>query len=183
MDIELTPEQIEAQARLLQKWLEKPAKWRAAQEELQRQAEAATEALAPRFLPLPADSPIVSKALNLLTNYHHTARLESLAAALEEAEAEPLGLNSAQRQALRRTAQKLRAWAGATANTTPVGYLTRAQFARLAQVSANTLVKWHAAGSLVPAYTHPLTRYRYYKPEQVAGVRAARQRRQRKAAK
>ena len=133
----------------------------AAQEALQRQAEAATEALAP-LLPLPANSRIVSTGINLLLNHHHAARLESLAAALEEAEAEPLGLNSVQRQALRRTAQKLRAWAGAGVNTTPVGYLSRAQFARLAQVSPNTLVKWHEAGSLVPAYTHPLTRYRYY---------------------
>lgn len=112
-----------------------------------------------------------------------TQRLHSLAAALEQAEAEPLGLSNAQRQILRRTAQRLRSWADADTEPKPLGYLTRAQFARLAQVSANTLVKWHAAGSLVPAYTHPLTHYRYYKPEQVAEVRNARQRRQRRAAK
>ena len=136
----------------------------AAQEALQRQAEAATAALAP-----------IAEAA--------TARLQSLAADLDRADTEPLGLNSVQRQALRKTAQKLRAWAEPDANAAPVGYLTRSQFARLAQVSANTLVKWHTAGSLVPAYTHPLTHYRYYRPEQVAEVRGARQRRQRKAAK
>lgn len=136
----------------------------AAQEALQRQAEAATATLAP-----------IAEAA--------TRRLQSLAAALEEADTEHLGLNSVQRQTLRKTAQKLRAWAEPDANAAPVGYLTRSQFARLAQVSANTLVKWHAAGSLVPAYTHPLTHYRYYKPEQVAEVRAARQRKPRKVAK
>jgi len=136
----------------------------AAQEALQRQAEGATAALAP-----------IAEAA--------TRRLVSLAAALEEADTESLGLNSVQRQALRKTAQRLRAWAEPDANAAPVGYLTRSQFARLAQVSANTLVKWHTAGSLVPAYTHPLTRYRYYKPEQVAEVRGARQRKPRKAAK
>jgi hypothetical protein len=136
----------------------------AAQEALQRQAEAATQALAP----------VAEEA---------AGRLRGVAWQLEELEAEPLGLSVSQRQILRRTAQRLRGWADADTEAKPVGYLTRAQFARLAQVSANTLVKWHAAGSLVPAYTHPLTRYRYYKPEQVAEVRAARQRRQRKAAK
>jgi hypothetical protein len=136
----------------------------AAQEALQRQAEAATAALAP----------LAAAA---------TARLHSLAAALEQADTEPLGLTNGQRQQLRRTAQRLRSWAAAEAEPKPLGYLSRAQFARLAQVSANTLVKWHAAGSLVPAYTHPLTHYRYYKPEQVAEVRGARQRRQRKATK
>jgi hypothetical protein len=112
-----------------------------------------------------------------------TRRLQSLAAALEQADTEPLGLSTGQRQILRKTAQRLRSWAEQDTEAKPLGYLTRAQFARLAQVSANTLVKWHAAGSLVPAYTHPLTHYRYYKPEQVAEVRNARQRRQRKAAK
>ena len=136
----------------------------AAQEALQRQAEAATATLAP----------IANAAME---------RLHALAADLERAEAEPLGLSTGQRQILRKTAQRLRGWADADTEAKPVGYLTRAQFARLAQVSANTLVKWHAAGSLVPAYTHPLTHYRYYKPEQVAEVRNARQRRQRKAAK
>ena len=136
----------------------------AAQEALQRQAEAATQALAP----------IANAA---------TERLHALAADLDKAVGEPLGLSTGQRQILRRTAQRLRGWADADTEAKPVGYLTRAQFSRLAQVSANTLVKWHAAGSLVPAFTHPLTRYRYYKPEQVAEVRAARQRRQRKAAK
>ena len=136
----------------------------AAQEALQRQAEAATAALTP-----------VAEAA--------AGRLRGVAWQLEELDTEQLGLNSVQRQALRKTAQKLRAWAEPDANAAPVGYLTRSQFARLAQVSANTLVKWHAAGSLVPAYTHPLTRYRYYKPEQVAEVRAARQRKPRKVAK
>lgn len=136
----------------------------AAQEALQRQAEAATASLAP-----------LAEAA--------TQRLQSLAAALEQADTEPLGLSNAQRQILRRTAQRLRGWAEQDKEAAPLGYLTRSQFARLAQVSANTLVKWHTAGSLVPAYTHPLTRYRYYKPEQVAEVRSARQRRQRKAAK
>ncbi len=133
-------------------------------EDLHRSAEAATAYL----------TPIANAAM---------ARLHAIAAELEQAEAEPLGLSTGQRQILRRTAQRLRGWADADAETKPAGYLTRAQFARLAQVSANTLVKWHAAGSLVPAYTHPLTHYRYYKPEQVAEVRAARQRKQRKAAK
>jgi hypothetical protein len=133
-------------------------------EDLQRWAEAATAAL----------EPIANAA---------TERLHALAADLDKAEGEPLGLSTGQRQILRRTAQRLRGWADADTEAKPVGYLTRAQFARLAQVSANTLVKWHAAGSLVPAYTHPLTHYRYYKPEQVAEVRNARQRRQRKAAK
>ena len=136
----------------------------AAQEALQRQAEAATAALAP-----------IAEAA--------TRRLQSLAAELEQADAEPLGLSTGQRQILRRTAQRLRSWADAEGNATPIGYLTRAQFARLAQVSANTLVKWHAAGSLVPAYTHPLTHYRYYKPEQVAEVRGARQRKPRRVVK
>ena len=136
----------------------------AAQEALQRQAEAAAATLAP-----------LAEAA--------THRLQSLAAALEQADTEPLGLSNAQRQILRRTAQRLRGWAEQDKEAAPLGYLTRSQFARLAQVSANTLVKWHTAGSLVPAYTHPLTRYRYYKPEQVAEVRSARQRRQRKAAK
>jgi hypothetical protein len=136
----------------------------AAQEALQRQAEAATAAL----------SPMAEAA---------TRRLQSLAAELEQADTEPLGLSTGQRQILRKTAQRLRSWAEQDTEAKPLGYLTRAQFARLAQVSANTLVKWHAAGSLVPAYTHPLTHYRYYKPEQVAEVRNARQRRQRKAAK
>lgn len=109
-----------------------------------------------------------------------TERLQSLAAALEQAEAEAaLGLNSTQRQVLRKTAQRLRAWSEPDTTAAPEGYLTRSQFARLAQVSANTLVKWHAAGSLVPAYTHPITHYRYYKPEQIAQVKHARQRRQR----
>jgi hypothetical protein len=109
-----------------------------------------------------------------------THRLQSLAAALEQAEAEAaLGLNSTQRQVLRKTAQRLRAWSEPDTTAAPEGYLTRSQFARLAQVSANTLVKWHAAGSLVPAYTHPITHYRYYKPEQIAQVKHARQRRQR----
>lgn len=133
-------------------------------EDLRQWAEAATATLAP----------IANAA---------TERLHALAADLDKAEAEPLGLSTGQRQILRKTAQRLRGWADADTEAKPVGYLTRAQFARLAQVSANTLVKWHAAGSLVPAYTHPLTHYRYYKPEQVAEVRAARQRRQRKAAK
>jgi hypothetical protein len=136
----------------------------AAQEALQRQAEAAAAALAP----------IAEMA---------TARLRGLASVLEEADTEPLGLSTGQRQILRRTAQRLRSWADAEGNATPIGYLTRAQFARLAQVSANTLVKWHAAGSLVPAYTHPLTHYRYYKPEQVAEVRGARQRKPRRVVK
>jgi hypothetical protein len=136
----------------------------AAQEALQRQAEAATAALAP-----------IAEAA--------TRRLQSLAAELEQADTEPLGLSTGQRQILRKTAQRLRGWADAEGNATPIGYLTRAQFARLAQVSANTLVKWHTAGSLVPAYTHPLTHYRYYKPEQVAEVRGARQRKPRRAAK
>ncbi len=136
----------------------------AAQEALQRQAEAATAALAP-----------IAEAA--------TRRLQSLAAELEQADTEPLGLSTGQRQQLRRTAQRLRSWAEQDAEAKPLGYLSRAQFARLAQVSPNTLVKWHAAGSLVPAYTHPLTHYRYYKPEQVAEVRNARQRKQRKAAK
>jgi DNA-binding transcriptional MerR regulator len=136
----------------------------AAQEGLQRQAEAALSTLAP-----------IAQAA--------TERLQAVAAELERLDTEPLGLNSAQRQTLRKTAQRLRTWAEAESEPLPVGYLTRAQFARLAQVSANTLVKWHAAGSLVPAYTHPLTHYRYYKPEQVAQVRSARQRRQRKVAK
>jgi len=109
-----------------------------------------------------------------------TTRLQSLAAALEQAEAEAvLGLNSTQRQLLRKTAQRLRSWTEADTSAAPAGYITRSQFARLAQVSANTLVKWHAAGTLVPAYTHPLTHYRYYKPEQIAQVKHARQRRQR----
>lgn len=112
-----------------------------------------------------------------------TARLEAMAQELELLETEPLGLNSAQRQTLRKTAQRLRSWAKREGEQTPAGYLTRAQFARLAQVSANTLVKWHETGSLVPAYTHPLTRYRYYKPEQAAQAKSARKRRQRKAAK
>lgn len=136
----------------------------AAQEALQRQAEAATASLAP-----------LAEAA--------TQRLLSLAADLDKADTEPLGLSNAQRQILRRTAQRLRGWAEQDKEAAPPNYLTRSQFARLAQVSANTLVKWHTAGSLVPAYTHPLTRYRYYKPEQVAEVRSARQRRQRKAAK
>ena len=106
----------------------------AAQEALQRQAEAATQALAP----------IANAA---------TERLHALAADLDKAEAEPLGLSTGQRQILRRTAQRLRGWADADTEAKPVGYLTRAQFSR------------------------------YYKPEQVAEVRAARQRRQRKAAK
>ena len=138
--------------------------WTPPLEALERQAEAATALL----------TPLAEAA---------TRRLQDLAEELEQAEAEALGLNSVQRQTLRKTAQRLRKWTEPDANAAPVGYLTRSQFARLAQVSANTLVKWHTAGSLVPAYTHPLTRYRYYKPEQVAEVRAARQRRQRKAAK
>ena len=133
-------------------------------EDLQRWAEAATAAL----------EPIANAA---------TERLHALAADLDKAEGEPLGLSTGQRQILRRTAQRLRGWADADTEAKPVGYLTRAQFARLAQVSANTLVKWHTAGSLVPAYTHPLTHYRYYKPEQVAEVRGARQRKPRRAAK
>jgi DNA-binding transcriptional MerR regulator len=133
-------------------------------EALERQAEAATALL----------TPLAEAA---------TRRLQDLAAELEQADAEPLGLNTSQRQMLRRTAQRLRSWADADGNASPIGYLTRAQFARLAQVSANTLVKWHAAGSLVPAYTHPLTHYRYYRPEQVAEVRNARQRKPRKVAK
>ena len=167
----------------------------AAQEALKRQAEAATAALeAAALTPLQGgveDGVVVlsyEEALNamlILPAAEVGSRLEALAADLEQAEREPLGLSTEQRQTLRKTAQKLRAWAAADYEgaVKPVGYLTRSQFARLAQVSANTLVKWHNAGSLVPAYTHPLTRYRYYKPEQVAEVRAARQRKPRKAAK
>ena len=138
--------------------------WTPPLEALERQAEAATALL----------TPLAEAA---------TRRLQDLAEELEQAEAEALGLNSVQRQTLRKTAQRIRKWIEPDANAAPVGYLTRSQFARLAQVSANTLVKWHAAGSLVPAYTHPLTHYRYYKPEQVAEVRNARQRKPRKVAK
>lgn len=137
---------------------------RAAQEALAEHAAEATATLAP----------IAQEA---------TARLGAVAQELELLETEPLGLDYAQRQTLRKTAAKLRSWAKREGEQAPAGYLTRAQFARLAQVSANTLVKWHETGSLVPAYTHPLTRYRYYKPEQVAQVKSARKRRQRKAAK
>ena len=135
-----------------------------AQEALQRQAETAHASLAP-----------MAQAA--------TERLHAVATALEQLDSEPLGLNSAQRLLCRKTAQRLRSWVESETETQPVGYLTRAQFARLAQVSANTLVKWHTAGSLIPAYTHPLTHYRYYKPEQVAQVRSARQRKPRRAAK
>lgn len=140
---------------------EQTAAQAAAQREAEQRAEAATAALMP-----------LAEAA--------TARLQSLAVALEQAEAEAaLGLNSTQRQTLRKTAQRLRAWAEPDRSAAPAGYLTRSQFARLAEVSPNTLVKWHAAGSLVPAYTHPITHYRYYKPEQIAQVKHARQRRQR----
>jgi len=109
--------------------------------------------------------------------------LENLARALEVADADgALNLTNTQRNHLRKTAARIREWL-APDKSAPLGYLTRSQFARLAQVSANTLVKWHTAGSLVPDYIHPRTHYRYYKPEQIAQVRHARQRRQRKAAK
>lgn len=108
--------------------------------------------------------------------------LENLARALEVADADgTLSLTNAQRSHLRKTAARIREWLTPD-KAAPSGYLTRSQFARLAQVSANTLVKWHAAGSLVPAYTHPRTHYRYYKPEQIAEVRHARQRKPRKSA-
>ena len=111
-----------------------------------------------------------------------TPPLEALERQAEAATALLTPLAEAATRRLQDLAEELEQ-AEADANAAPVGYLTRSQFARLAQVSANTLVKWHAAGSLVPAYTHPLTHYRYYKPEQVAEVRNARQRKPRKVAK
>lgn len=140
---------------------EQTATQAAAQLEAERRAEAATAAL----------EPVAAAA---------TQRLQALIATIEQAEQDAaLGLSGAQRQTLRRTAQRLRAATARDGSATPAGYLTRSQFARLAEVSPNTLVKWHAAGSLVPAYTHPITHYRYYKPEQIAQVKHARQRRQR----
>jgi hypothetical protein len=85
----------------------------AAQEALQRQAEAATAALAP-----------LAEAA--------TRRLQSLAAELEQADAEPLGLSTGQRQILRRTAQRLRGWAEQDAEAKPLGYLSRAHRAGIA---------------------------------------------------
>lgn len=67
-------------------------------EDIRQWAEAATQALAP----------IANAA---------TERLHALAADLEKAEAEPLGLSTGQRLILRRTAQRLRSWADA--DTTP----------------------------------------------------------------
>lgn len=139
---------------------------------VEQQAEAATAALRQ----MAADS----SAVAVPPSAAQQSRLQALAATLEAAERDSsLGLNSTQRQVLRKTAQRLRAWSEQDSSAAPEGYLTRSQFARLAQVSANTLVKWDAAGSLVPAYKHPITHYRYYKPEQIAQVKHARQRRQR----
>lgn len=142
---------------------------------VQAQAEAATQALAALLPPQPLPEPMSAEQTisrrNLLQNLAHACE-----ATAHDAE---VGLNSAQRQHLHRIVQRLREWAEPDSRSALAGYLTRAQFARLAQISPNTLVKWHAAGSLVPAYQHPITHYRYYRAEQIAQVRQARQRKQR----
>jgi len=101
--------------------------------------------------------------------------------ALEAAAADPAsGLDSRQRDTMRRMAQRIQRWADpAAAPTTSAtsGLLTRSQYARAAGVAMQTLIDWEKAGRLVPTYRNPLNGYRYYAPEQVAQARSIRQRR------
>ena len=100
--------------------------------------------------------------------------------ALEAAAADPAsGLDSRQRDLLRRTHQRILRWAddAATPNSPTSGLLTRSQYARAAGVAMQTLIDWEKTGRLLPAYVNPLNRYRYYSPEQVQQARSIRQRR------
>jgi hypothetical protein len=100
--------------------------------------------------------------------------------ALEAAATDPAsGLDSRQRDLLKRTHQRILRWAdpAATPNSATSGLLTRSQYARAAGVAMQTLIDWEKAGRLVPAYRNPLNGYRYYAPEQVQQARSIRQRR------
>lgn len=110
-------------------------------------------------------------------------QLERLADQLRAVESSPsVQLTPRQRDTLRRLAVRLHRWLDepATGSRVPAGYLTRAAFARAAGVSLNTLLAWHKAGRLVPAYIDPVNGWRYYTPEQLPQTRTARQRRTRK---
>lgn len=107
--------------------------------------------------------------------------IQAALTALEAAAADPAsGLDSRQRDLLRRTHQRILRWAddaAAPATSPTSGLLTRSQYARAAGVAMNTLLHWELTGRLMPAYRNPLNGYRYYSPEQVQQARSIRQRR------
>jgi hypothetical protein len=88
-------------------------------------------------------------------------------------------LTQRQRDTINRLAVRLTGWTRGELPKPRAGLLTRGQFAKLAGVSPNTLVKWHASGALIPVEVDAVSGFRYYATAQLAAVKSARQRKPR----